>query len=139
MSVQMNSKGKADDVDRLVSKKLKTRRMMLGLSQNDLGNAVDVSIQQVQKYEKATNRISSGRLYMLAKFLKVPVGYFFEQNDELSIASGAAFAEDGDRYETDDKDTVNEKEIVALIKAFSEVKNPQSRKKITELVRAMIQ
>ena len=55
------SKGRADDIDRLVSKRLKTRRIMLGLSQQDLGAAVDVSIQQVQKYEKASNRISSGK------------------------------------------------------------------------------
>ena len=50
-------KGRADSVDKLVSRRLKMRRMILGLSQNDLGKAVDVSIQQVQKYEKATNRI----------------------------------------------------------------------------------
>lgn len=132
-----DKKGRADDVDRLVSRRLKIRRMMLGLSQHDLGSAVDVSVQQVQKYEKASNRISSGKLYTFAKFLKVPISYFFENGDDTNNTIGTIFAEDGEKYTTDDKDIVTEKEIVALIKAFSEIKSSQSRKKITELVRTM--
>ena len=88
------TKGRADNIDRLVSKRLKVRRMMLGLSQQDLGNAVDVSIQQIQKYEKASNRISSGKLFTLSKFLKVPISYFFEQGDDTSNTIGNIFAED---------------------------------------------
>jgi len=131
------SKGRADDVDRLVSQRLKMRRMMLGLSQHDLGTAVDVSIQQVQKYEKASNRISSGKLFTFSKFLKVPVSYFFEQGDDTSNTIGAIFAEDGANYTADDKESVTEKEIVTLIKCFSEIKNAQSRRKIVELVKTM--
>ena len=82
MSEQLSEKkGRADNIDKLVSRRLKMRRMILGLSQNDLGKAVDVSIQQVQKYEKATNRISSGKLFAFAKFLKVPINYFYDQNE----------------------------------------------------------
>ena len=73
MSEEIGAKGRADNVDRQVSCRLKMRRIMLGLSQHDLSKAVDVSIQQIQKYEKATNRISSGKLFAFAKFLKVPV------------------------------------------------------------------
>ena len=131
------SKGRADDVDRLVSQRLKMRRMMLGLSQHDLGTAVDVSIQQVQKYEKASNRISSGKLFTFSKFLKVPVSYFFEQGDDTSNTIGAIFAEDGANYSADDKESVTEKEIVTLIKCFSEIKSAQRRKKIVELVKTM--
>jgi transcriptional regulator with XRE-family HTH domain len=130
------SKGKADNIDKLVSKRLKMRRVMLGMSQQDIGKAVDVSIQQVQKYEKATNRISSGKLFTIAKFLKVPISYFYEQGDESDIIANA-FAEDDTKYESEDPNIVNEKEIVNLIKAFSEIKNPQSRKKIIELVKTM--
>ena len=90
---QKEQKGRADNIDRLVSKRLKMRRMMLGLSQHDLGMAVDVSIQQVQKYEKASNRISSGKLFTFAKFLKVPVSYFFEHGDVTSNIIGNIFAE----------------------------------------------
>ena len=132
------TKGRADDIDRLVSKRLKMRRMMLGLSQHDLGAAVDVSIQQVQKYEKASNRISSGKLFTFARFLKVPISYFFEQGDDTSNVIGNIFAEDTEKYTIDDKDPISEKELISLIKAFSEIKNSQSRKKITELVRTMV-
>jgi len=134
----MDKKGRADHVDQLVSRRLKMRRMMLGLSQQDLSHSVSVSIQQIQKYEKATNRISSGKLHAFANFLKVPVNYFFEQNDENGKAVNAIFAEDEEKYDSADPNAVTEKEIVSLIKSFSEVKNPQSRKKIIELVKTMV-
>ena len=133
------TKGRADHVDQLVSKRLKMRRMMLGLSQQDLGGAVAVSIQQVQKYEKATNRISSGKLHAFAKFLKVPVNYFFDQADDSSKALEAVFAEEESKYDADDKNksNISEKEIITLVRAFSEVQNLSSRKKIIELVKTM--
>lgn len=139
MSVHTETKGRADHIDQLVSRRLKMRRMMLGLSQQDLGGAVDVSIQQVQKYEKATNRIASGKLYAFAKYLKVPVSYFFDQNDDGNKAIDAILAEDEAKYEVDDKNSnvISEKEIVALVKAFSEIQNISSRKKIIELVKTM--
>jgi transcriptional regulator with XRE-family HTH domain len=138
MLEKKEGKGRADNIDRLVSQRLKMRRMMLGLSQQDLGQAVEVSIQQVQKYEKASNRISSGKLFTLSKFLKVPVSYFFEQGDDTSNIIGAIFAEDGVRYTADNKDAITEKEIVTLVKAFSEIKSAHSRKKVIDLVKAMV-
>jgi transcriptional regulator with XRE-family HTH domain len=137
MSELTEHKGRADNVDKLVSRRLKMRRMMLGMSQQDLGKAVDVSIQQVQKYEKATNRISSGKLYAFSKFLKVPVTYFYDHSEESNQVINSVFAEDSAEYEVQGNDFVTEKEVVNLIKAFSEIKNPQSRKKIIELVKTM--
>ena len=129
MSEQPETKGRADSVDKLVSRRLKMRRMILGLSQNDLGKAVDVSIQQVQKYEKATNRIFSGKLFAFAKYLKVPISYFYDQNEDSSAAIGAALAEEEASYDAGESESVSEKEIVNLIKAFGEIGSPQSRKK----------
>ncbi len=137
MSEQVEQKGRADNVDKLVSSRLKMRRVMLGMSQQDLGRAVDVSIQQVQKYEKATNRISSGKLFAFARFLKVPITYFYDQNEDSNQIIGSAFAEDNDEYDAHDPNFVTEKEIISLIRAFSEIKSPQSRKKIIELVKTM--
>lgn len=138
MSGQISEKkGRADNIDKLVSRRLKMRRMILGLSQNDLGKAVDVSIQQVQKYEKATNRISSGKLFAFAKFLKVPISYFYDQNESSSSAIGNALAEDQEAFGESEIELVSEKEIMSLIKAFGEISNPQSRKKIIELVKTM--
>lgn len=138
MSEQLSEKkGRADNIDKLVSRRLKMRRMILGLSQNDLGKAVDVSIQQVQKYEKATNRISSGKLFAFAKFLKVPISYFYEQNESSFNAINTSLAEDQEAFGESETELVSEKEIMNLIKAFSEISNPQSRKKIIELVKTM--
>lgn len=67
-----------NNIDFAVSKRLKIKRLELGLTQKDLSKAIDVSIQQITKYESGTNRISSGNLYLLAKFLRVPVNYFFQ-------------------------------------------------------------
>lgn len=120
--------GKANNIDIMVSKRLKMRRVMLGMSQQDIGNAVGVSIQQIQKYEKATNRISSGKLFAIAKFLKVPITYFYEQADESGMINNE-FVEG--------VNLASEKEIINLIRAFNEIKSFQSRKKITELVQAI--
>lgn len=135
MSESKEVKGRADSIDKLVSRRLKMKRMISGLSQQDVGKAVDVSIQQVQKYEKATNRISSGKLFALARFFKVPINYFYSQdnNDISSIES--AFAETSDLYDIGDKDSVTEKEIIMLVKAFSEIKSAQNRKKVIEVVK----
>lgn len=143
------SKGRADHIDHLVSKRLKMRRMILGLSQQELGEAVAVSIQQVQKYEKATNRISSGKLYSFAKFLKVPVSYFFNHIEDANLGLGNVFAEEAEEYNGSKHKSlksskslnatdVSEREIISLIKTFSEVKNAVLRKKIVELIKSMV-
>jgi len=137
MSEEIEKKGRANSIDKLVSKRLKMRRMMLGLSQNDLGKAVDVSIQQVQKYEKAINRISSGKLFTFAKFLKVPINYFYDKADHTSGIISSVFTDDTSICETNNQDAKSEKEVLTLIKAFGDIKNPQSRKKIIELVKTM--
>ena len=61
-----------------LGKKLRMRRLSLGLTQTKVANAINVTFQQIQKYEKGTNGVSSGRLLQLAVFLKVPVNYFYE-------------------------------------------------------------
>ncbi len=134
---EIPGKGRADDVDKLVSNRLKMRRMMMGMSQQDLGQAVDVSIQQVQKYEKAVNRISSGKLFAFAKFLKVPVSYFYEQSDDNNKVIRKAFGEKPEIYDDKDPEAVKEREIIALIKAFSEIKSKEGRKRIIDLVKTM--
>ncbi len=130
------TKGRADSIDHLVSRRLKIRRMMLGYSQQELSEAADVSIQQVQKYEKATNRISSGKLYSFSKFLKVPVNYFFDQED---TTLESIFAEDHEEYgeSQPNNSSVTEKEVIALVKAFGEIKDVRVRKKIIELIKSM--
>lgn len=67
------------ELDGVVARNIKMRRRMLGLSQGEVGNHLEISIQQVQKYEYGKNRISSGKLYKIAQLLKAPIEYFFKE------------------------------------------------------------
>jgi transcriptional regulator with XRE-family HTH domain len=131
-------KGKVSYIDYLISRRLKMRRLILGVSQQELAEAAEVSIQQVQKYESAINRISSSNLYRLAKFLKVPINYFFEQIDD-NLNNSAKVAEEDETYSCHDNSefNINGKEVASLIKTFGGVKNPQVRNKLVELIKSM--
>lgn len=129
----LEDKNKVDPIDIYVGKRLKSRRLMLGMSQNDLGEAINVSIQQIQKYERATNRISSSKLYNLAKFLRVPVAYFFANDMEPLKVPG--FAEEQTPFEQPNENNIPEREIMTLVRYYSSVNNEQVRKKILDLVK----
>ncbi len=73
-----NVVNRASETDRFVGIKIRERRIMLGLSQQQMANLIGVTYQQAHKYERGINRISAGRLYEIAQVLRVPVGYFFE-------------------------------------------------------------
>jgi transcriptional regulator with XRE-family HTH domain len=134
MSEDSIVKGKADSMDGHVGKRLKMRRILLGLSQQDLGEAVNVSIQQIQKYEKATNRIASGKLYSLSKLLKVPVAYFFDSDE--APKNHLSFAEEQVSYEVDDN-SATERELLALVRSYNDIKDQTLRKKVLDLVKTM--
>ena len=121
-------------VDVYVGTRLKIRRLELGLSQNKIGEMTGITFQQVQKYEKGSNRIGSSRLYEFAKILKVPVSYFFEQY-ELTFGDNGVLSDN--RASFDDKDNVSEKEILTLIKNFSAIKDPNVRKSIISLAKTL--
>ena len=70
-----------------LGKKLRIRRLSLGLTQTKVAQAINVTFQQIQKYEKGTNGVSSNRLYQLSQFLKVPIIYFFEDFKEFKDVS----------------------------------------------------
>src|SRR5919112_2582678 len=72
------STGRTQDVDRHVGARVRERRIMLGLTQQQLADLIGVTYQQAHKYERGINRISAGRLYEIAQVLSVPVGYFFD-------------------------------------------------------------
>lgn len=133
MSEEAGFKGKADYIDNHVGKRLKRRRILLGMSQQDLGEAVNVSIQQIQKYEKATNRIASGKLYSLSKLLQVPVTYFFDQEDEQTTLG---FAEEQTVYDPNENQA-SERELITLVRSFNEMKDLNLRKKVLDLVKTL--
>lgn len=126
------SEEKADPVDKNVGQRLKMRRIMLGLTQQDIGKAVNVSIQQIQKYEKASNRISSGKLYAFAKLLDVPINFFFNdtendfQTTDLDQNSKSTYTKE-----------IPENELLKIVKAYSSIKDVYTRRKILDLLKVL--
>src|SRR4051812_47380933 len=84
--------------DRHVGSRVRMRRMMLSMSQEKLGDALGLTFQQVQKYEKGTNRIGGSRMQQLSKILQVPVGFFFEEAQGLEAVNQSPEAPAGNGY-----------------------------------------
>jgi transcriptional regulator with XRE-family HTH domain len=124
-------------IDLHVGSRVRMRRILMGMSQEKLGEALALTFQQVQKYEKGTNRIGASRLQQIAKILNVAPGFFFDgapalEGDALQ-PSLSEFAEDdeGSSYIVDFLATA---EGVRLNKAFARIHNPKIRKRIIDLV-----
>lgn len=120
-------------VDVHVGSRVKMRRMLLGMSQEKLGEQLSLTFQQVQKYEKGSNRIGSSRLWQLSQILDVPVRYFFEGLQETAGAPGFAEAPQQDFV----MDFVKSSEGLNLIKPFTRIEDPQVRRAVVNLVRAL--
>lgn len=126
--------GRVDEIDKYVGARLRQKRVALGLSQQVLGDAVGVSIQQIQKYEKATNRVASGKLYQFAELLKESVTYFFDGIETAKKASNN-FAEGQEEFV--DKDSVKEREVLSLVRSYNEITDAGVRKRILDLVKTL--
>src|SRR3954471_5891744 len=117
--------------DKHVGSRVRMRRMMLGMSQEKLGDALSLTFQQVQKYEKGTNRIGASRLQQIAHFLQVPVSFFFEGAPDLAPGSAGMTGAPSPSYVSDFLAT---SEGLALTKAFMRIKDPKLRRRIVDLV-----
>ena len=113
------------DADREIGKRVKIRRLDLRMSQEKLGDAIGVTFQQIQKYEKGTNRISVGRLQVIAKILKVPVAYFFNGDGGGSGPGHEMFSLLESTY------------ALRLMKAFLQIQDRQIRRSTVELVESL--
>jgi len=112
--------------------------MMLGMSQEKLGENLGITFQQIQKYEKGTNRIGASRLQHIARVLTVPVSFFFE--DAPGSVSTEAAGTDGMAESPSANyvvDFLSSSEGIQLNKAFIRIKDAKLRRKVIELVRAM--
>src|SRR6185437_16017207 len=87
-------KKQANPIDIQVGNRVRIRRMLIGMSQEKLGDLLGLTFQQVQKYEKGVNRIGAGRLFEIAKILDVKIDYFYEGASELMSGLARGFAED---------------------------------------------
>ena len=111
--------------------RVRVRRLMLSMSQEKLGNALGLTFQQVQKYEKGTNRIGASRLHHLSRILQVPVSFFFEGAPTLPGAPVGKDAAPSPNYVSDFLST---SDGLSLTKAFMRIKEPVLRRCIVKLV-----
>jgi transcriptional regulator with XRE-family HTH domain len=107
------------------------RRMMLAMSQEKLGDALGLTFQQVQKYEKGTNRIGASRLQQISHILQVPVAFFFEGAPNLHSSADGSKEAPSPAYVSDFLAT---SEGLSLTKAFMRIKQPKLRRRIVDLV-----
>ena len=121
-------------VDKHVGSRVRMRRMLVGMSQEKLGEALGVTFQQIQKYEKGTNRIGASRLHQIAASLGVPVSYLYEGAPELGESPSGFSDAPSPAYVADFMST---SEGLQLMKAFVRIKDAKVRRRIVELAAAL--
>ena len=132
----MASKKSPNPIDIHVGSRVRLRRMMLGMSQEKLGEHLDITFQQIQKYEKGTNRIGASRLQAIARVLSVPPAFFFEDAPGvMPVAGNQGFDEPQSASYV--VDFLSSSEGLSLNKSFVRIKDSKTRKKIVDLVRAI--
>lgn len=119
------------DIDEFLGRKLRRRRRILGLTQKELGARIGVRFQQIQKYECGANRITSSRLFELAKALDVGIGYFFDGLSAPSVAPPA-----NDLFAAPGGDVMSQKETLDLVRAYYRL-SERPRKRLLDLARAL--
>jgi transcriptional regulator with XRE-family HTH domain len=134
---KLNDKSKADrgpnPVDLHVGARVRMRRKFLGMSQEGLAETIELTFQQVQKYERGSNRISASKLYEISKALKAPVAYFFDGYGQSEAVEGFSESES----EQFVHGFLMTTEGIELAEAFPRIKNTKQRRRILELVRTL--
>jgi transcriptional regulator with XRE-family HTH domain len=129
------SKKKPNPIDAHVGARIRMRRNMLGMSQEKLGESLGITFQQIQKYEKGTNRVGASRLQAIASIMEVPPAFFFENAPTDELTAGEGFAEEAST--TLVMDFFSSAEGIQLNRAFSRIEDPKVRRKIVELIKAL--
>ena len=144
------TKGIPDTVDKHVGKQLRSRRTLLGLSQEKLAEFIGVTFQQVQKYERGTNRVSASRLYSFSKILDVSIDYFYEGLERATSNSNTAVGMSDNSQESfgetaPDKiatnipeDIFSKKETLDLIRTYYSIEDKKTRMDILKFIKSMV-
>ena len=131
----MANKKQPNPIDIHVGSRVRLRRMMLSMSQEKLGEQLGITFQQIQKYEKGTNRIGASRLQHIARVLTVPISFFFEDAPSPPTGDGKGFEESSSTNYV--VDFLSSSEGIQLNKAFVRIKDARQRRRVIDLVRAM--
>ena len=133
--------GSPNPIDVHVGARVRLRRTLLGMSQEKLGEAIGLTFQQIQKYERGFNRIGASRLFDIGKVLEVPISFFFEEMDDsvaersprkLAIAEGVA--EDPVNF---NYDPMSKRETLELVRAYYRIPDRNVAKKVFEMIKAL--
>ena len=130
-------------IDLHVGKRLRLRRTLLGMSQEQLGAELNITFQQVQKYERAANRVSASRLWDMSQILDVPISYFFDDmSEETMQASPRRVSRGPDNIDFDSgaasiKDPMARRETLELVRAYYNIESASARKRVAEVVKTI--
>ena len=128
-------------IDLHVGKRLRLRRTLLGMSQEQFGAEPNNTFQQVQKYERGANRISASRLWDMSHILDVPVSYFFDDMSETTMRSSprrmARGLDNGSAAAREVKDPMARRETLELVRAYYTIEQPAVCKRVSDMVRSI--
>ena len=141
--VKADKEGRPSPIDIHVGSRIRLRRTLLGMSQERLGEALGLTFQQVQKYERGVNRVGASRLFDLSRVLDVPISFFFDDLPEgLATTYGSHLNRRGtglsdmqDGGFTDD--ALNRRETLELVRAYYRITEPAVRKRVFDLIKSM--
>lgn len=137
-SGRMASKGFPNPIDVHVGKRIRVRRTILGLSQTALGEQMGITFQQIQKYERGTNRVSSSRLFDLTRILGVTLAYFFDEiGDDVAKQSPGALQGRAPKAVDLEQDPAAKRETLELVRAYYRIPDQGVRQKLTNMIRAI--
>lgn len=135
---------RASPIDTHVGTRIRLRRTLLGMSQERLGEALGLTFQQVQKYERGVNRVGASRLFDLSRVLDVPINFFFDDMPDVlagihgtghSTRAAGGFSERQDTFGADE--ALNRRETLELVRAYYRITEPAVRKRVFELIKSM--
>ena len=143
-SGRVEKDGRPSPIDVHVGSRIRLRRTLLGMSQERLGDALGLTFQQIQKYERGVNRVGASRLFDLSRVLDVPISFFFDDMPEtLSGAHGgsaqprraAGFAESQEGF---GDEQMGRRETLELVRAYYRITDPAVRKRVFELIKSLV-
>ncbi len=130
--------GHPNPVDVHVGGRVRLRRTLLGMSQEKLGEAIGLTFQQVQKYERGANRIGASRLFDLTRVLDVPVGFFFDDmSDDVASRSPAQIRGLAEEPAAFEPDPMARRETLELVRAYYRISDPLVRRRFFEMAKAL--
>lgn len=127
-------------IDMHVGKRVCLRRTLLGLSQEQLGAALNITFQQVQKYERGANRISASRLWDISQILDASIGYFFDDmSSQTKLASPRKISRDTQKAPEEyfERDPMARRETLELVRTYYSISEPNVRKRLAELIKSV--